>query len=106
MFWVTKGRRGRRRDNVSNQAKAKALIKEGGGVPGNKISIEYNTDGGHKDWVDAVCNSIRQATGVDCVGDPKVDFQADLKARDAKQVKSIYRSGWVLDYPVKVQLPP
>ncbi|WP_327369664.1 peptide ABC transporter substrate-binding protein [Streptomyces sp. NBC_01217] len=81
-------------------AKAKALIKEGGGVPGNKISIQYNTDGGHKDWVDAVCNSIRQATGVDCVGDAKVDFQADLKARDAKQVKSIYRSGWVLDYPV------
>jgi oligopeptide transport system substrate-binding protein len=37
---------------------------------------------------------------VDCVGDAKADFQTDLKARDAKQVKSIYRSGWVLDYPV------
>jgi oligopeptide transport system substrate-binding protein len=81
-------------------AKAKSLIKAGGGVPGNKIYIQYNTDGGHKDWVDAVCNSIRNATGVDCVGDAKADFQTDLKTRDSHQVKSIYRSGWVLDYPV------
>lgn len=81
-------------------AKAKALIKEGGGVPGNKISIQYNADGGHKEWVDAVCNSIRQATGVECTGDSKPDFQADLDVRDARKVKSFYRSGWVLDYPV------
>ncbi|AGP55244.1 peptide ABC transporter substrate-binding protein [Streptomyces rapamycinicus] len=81
-------------------AKAKALIKEGGGVPGNKISIQYNADQDHKPWVDAVCNSIRKATGVDCTGDSKPDFQADLNARDKHQVKSMYRGGWVLDYPV------
>jgi oligopeptide transport system substrate-binding protein len=103
--WVAKGVLGYKAGAAGdittyNPTKAKALIKEGGGVPGNKIYIQYNTDGGHKDWVDAVCNSIRTATGVDCVGDAKADFQTDLKARDAKQVKSIYRSGWVLDYPV------
>ncbi|MFJ1899201.1 MULTISPECIES: ABC transporter substrate-binding protein [unclassified Streptomyces] len=81
-------------------AKAKALIKEGGGVPGNKISIQFNADQDHKPWVDAVCNSIRKATGVECTGDSKPDFQADLNARDNKQVKSMYRGGWVLDYPV------
>ncbi|MEV6396849.1 ABC transporter substrate-binding protein [Streptomyces sp. NPDC051907] len=81
-------------------AKAKALIKEGGGVPGNKISIQFNADQPHKPWVDAVCNSIRQSTGVECIGDSKPDFQADLNARDNKQVKSMYRGGWVLDYPV------
>ncbi|MEV6173352.1 ABC transporter substrate-binding protein [Streptomyces sp. NPDC051954] len=80
-------------------AKAKALIKEGGGVPGNKISIQFNADGGHKEWVEAVCGSITKATGVACTGDSKADFQADLDARDAKEVKSMYRSGWVLDYP-------
>ncbi|KIF76526.1 peptide ABC transporter substrate-binding protein [Streptomyces sp. 150FB] len=80
-------------------AKAKALIKAGGGVPGNKITVQYNADGGHKEWVDAVCNSIRQATGVDCTGDSKPDFQTDTQIRDAHQVKSFYRSGWVLDYP-------
>ncbi|MFB6717104.1 MULTISPECIES: ABC transporter substrate-binding protein [unclassified Streptomyces] len=81
-------------------AKAKALIKEGGGVPGNKISIQYNADQPHKAWVDAVCNSIRQATDVECVGDSKPDFATDLNARDGKKVKSMYRGGWVLDYPV------
>jgi oligopeptide transport system substrate-binding protein len=80
-------------------AKAKKLIQEGGGVPGNKISIQFNADGGHKEWVEAVCGSITKATGVACTGDSKADFQADLQARDAQEVKSMYRSGWVLDYP-------
>jgi oligopeptide transport system substrate-binding protein len=50
--------------------------------------------------VEAVCNSITNATGVKCAGDSKADFQADLNARDAQQVKSMYRSGWVLDFPM------
>lgn len=83
-------------------AKAKKLIKEGGGVPGNKIWIQYNTDGGHKEWVTAVCESIRNATGVDCVGDPKPDFATDLEARDNNEVKSMYRGGWVADYPINI----
>ncbi|MEU5367270.1 ABC transporter substrate-binding protein [Streptomyces sp. NPDC005925] len=83
-------------------AKAKKLIKEGGGVPGNKFTIQYNSDGGHKEWVTAVCESIRKATGVDCVGDPKPDFATDLEARDNNEVKGMYRGGWVADYPVNV----
>lgn len=85
-----------------NPAKAKKLIKEGGGVPGNKLSIQFNADGGHKEWVTAVCASIKKATGITCVGDSKPDFQTDLDARDAKQVKSFYRGGWVGDYPLNV----
>ena len=103
--WVAKGVLGFQEDGGAGVTKfdpaaAKDLIKAGGGVPNNKISIQYNADGGHKEWVDAVCNSITQATTVQCVGDGKPDFQADLTARKTKQVKSIYRSGWVLDYPV------
>ncbi|NML52858.1 ABC transporter substrate-binding protein [Streptomyces sp. R302] len=85
-----------------NPEKAKKLIAEGGGVPDNKLYIQYNTDGGHKEWVTAVCESIRRATDVDCVGDPKPDFPTDLEARDNNQVKSMYRGGWVADYPVNV----
>ncbi|MEV7674811.1 peptide ABC transporter substrate-binding protein [Streptomyces sp. NPDC000963] len=102
--WVAKGVLGYQPNAVDvtkfDPTKAKELIKAGGGVPGNKISIQFNADGGHKEWVDAVCNSITQSTGVACVGDGKPDFQADLTARKTKQVKSFYRSGWVLDYPV------
>ncbi|GAA0651643.1 ABC transporter substrate-binding protein [Streptomyces thermocarboxydovorans] len=85
-----------------NPDKAKQLIKEGGGVPGNKIFIQFNADGGHKEWVEAVCNSIRKATGVECAGDSKPDFQTDLDTRDAHKVKSMYRGGWVQDYPLNV----
>ncbi|WP_137993540.1 peptide ABC transporter substrate-binding protein [Streptomyces vilmorinianum] len=102
--WVAKGVLGYQPNAVEvtkfDPAKAKELIKAGGGVPNNEIFIQFNADGGHKEWVDAVCNSITQATQVKCTGDSKPDFQADLTARKSKQVKSIYRSGWVLDYPV------
>ncbi|MFF4651342.1 ABC transporter substrate-binding protein [Streptomyces sp. NPDC001380] len=81
-------------------AKAKELIKQGGGVPGNKITILYNADGSHKEWVDAVCNSIRQATGVDCTGDPKPDFKTARDIITQKKVTSLMRSGWVQDYPL------
>ncbi|MDL5203606.1 ABC transporter substrate-binding protein [Streptomyces sp. ALI-76-A] len=102
--WVAKGVTGYQADLGTDifkydPAKAKQLIQEGGGVPGNKISIQFNADGGHKEWVEAVCGSITKAVGVACTGDSKADFQADLQAREAKEVKSLYRSGWVLDYP-------
>ncbi|MEH0418775.1 peptide ABC transporter substrate-binding protein [Streptomyces sp. B21-083] len=103
--WVAKGVLGYEPDAAGDVTKydpaaAKALIKEGGGVPGNAITIQFNADGGHKEWVEAVCNSITNATGVKCSGDSKADFQADLQARKAKEVKSFYRSGWVLDFPM------
>ncbi|MFF3006300.1 ABC transporter substrate-binding protein [Kitasatospora sp. NPDC057940] len=81
-------------------AKAKQLIAEGNGVPGNKITILYNSDGGHKEWVDAVCNSIRQATGVECLGDPKPDFKTSRDLVTKRQVASMMRTGWVQDYPL------
>ncbi|MFG2500447.1 ABC transporter substrate-binding protein [Streptomyces sp. NPDC048441] len=102
--WVAKGVKGYKADACGefckfNPKKAKQFVKDGGGVPGNKISIQYNADQPHKGWVTAVCNSITKSTGVKCVGDPKTDFQADTEVRDKKQVKAMYRSGWVLDYP-------
>ncbi|MGW4647519.1 peptide ABC transporter substrate-binding protein [Kitasatospora sp. NPDC004289] len=81
-------------------AKAKQLITEGGGVPGNKLTITYNADGGHKEWVDAVCNSIRQSTGVDCVGDPKTDFKTARAAITGHTINGAFRTGWVQDYPL------
>ncbi|MFF0741381.1 ABC transporter substrate-binding protein [Streptomyces sp. NPDC004111] len=102
--WVAKGVKGYQENACGeyctfNPTKAKQLITEGGGVPGGKISIQYNADQPHKGWVTAVCNDIVKNTGVQCVGDPVTDFQADTEIRDQKKVKSIYRSGWVLDYP-------
>ncbi|MFJ1752171.1 ABC transporter substrate-binding protein [Kitasatospora sp. NPDC088134] len=83
-----------------NPDKAKQLIQQGGGVPGNAIKITYNADGGHKEWVDAVCNSIRQATGVNCAGDPKTDFKTARAAITGHQINGLFRTGWVQDYPL------
>ncbi|MFD0278885.1 ABC transporter substrate-binding protein [Kitasatospora sp. NPDC127111] len=83
-----------------NPDKAKQLIAQGGGVPNNKLTITYNADGGHKEWVDAVCNSIRQSTGVECVGDPKPDFKTARAAITGHQINGMFRTGWVQDYPL------
>ncbi|GAA2806608.1 ABC transporter substrate-binding protein [Kitasatospora paracochleata] len=83
-----------------NPTMAKQLIQQGGGVPGNSLKITYNADGGHKEWVDAVCNNIRQNTGVDCVGDPKTDFKTARAAITGHTINGAFRTGWVQDYPL------
>ncbi|KDN83300.1 peptide ABC transporter substrate-binding protein [Kitasatospora cheerisanensis] len=103
--WVAEGVEGYKSGTCGdfctyNADKAKQLIQEGGGVPGNSIKITYNADGGHKEWVDAVCNSIRQATGVNCAGDPKTDFKTARAAITGHQINGLFRTGWVQDYPL------
>ncbi len=82
-----------------NPDKAKALYKESGGLPGNAMSIAYNADGGHADWVDAVCNSIKNTLGVKCTGNPSPLFADFRKTVTAKQETSAFRTGWQMDYP-------
>ncbi|MEV5505862.1 peptide ABC transporter substrate-binding protein [Streptomyces orinoci] len=80
-------------------AKAKELIKQGGGVPGNKLVITYNADGANKEWVDAVCNDIRQNAGVECVTDPKATFQESRQLITDKKLSNPFRMAWVMDFP-------
>lgn len=82
-----------------NPAKAKQLVQEAGGANAS-ITVLYNADGGHKEWVTAVCANITQNTGVKCEGDAKADFKTVLDVRTNKKVQSLYRSGWVQDYPL------
>jgi ABC-type oligopeptide transport system substrate-binding subunit len=83
--------------------RAKQLVREGGGLPGGKITISYNADtGSHKDWVDAVCNSINNALGDNnaCVGAPVGTF-ADFRSKITdKQMSDPFRAGWQMDYPL------
>jgi oligopeptide transport system substrate-binding protein len=80
-------------------AAAKALWTRAGGVPGNKILLYYNADGGHKDWVDAVCNQLKANLGVDCQGTPVAQF-ADLRNQaHAHSLQGFLRGAWAFDYP-------
>lgn len=78
--------------------KAKKLLKEGGGYEG-KLTLTYNGDGGHKEWTEAVCNSIKNAIGINCVATPSVDFKTMLTELGNDELKGLFRMGWVMDYP-------
>ncbi|MEU8654427.1 ABC transporter substrate-binding protein [Streptomyces sp. NPDC048737] len=84
-------------------AAAKKLIQEGGGLPGGQVKITYNADtGSHKQWVDAVCNSINNALGNDkaCVGNPVGTF-ADFRSQIGdRKMAGPFRAGWQMDYPL------
>ena len=78
--------------------KAKQLLEEGGGYDG-KLTLTYNGDGGHKEWTEAVCNSVNKAIGIDCVATPAVDFKTMLTKLGEDELKGMFRMGWVMDYP-------
>ncbi|MFJ2827635.1 ABC transporter substrate-binding protein [Streptomyces sp. NPDC087263] len=86
-----------------NPTEAKKLIEEGGGLPGGQIKISYNADtGSHKEWVDAVCNSVNNAMGNDkaCVGNPVGTF-ADFRSQiTSDKMSGPFRAGWQMDYPL------
>ncbi|WP_407550109.1 ABC transporter substrate-binding protein [Streptomyces sp. Pv4-95] len=86
-----------------NADEAKKLIKEGGGLPGGKMTISYNADtGSHKDWVDAICNSINNSLDSDnaCVG-ALVGTFADFRNKiTAQRMTGPFRAGWQMDYPL------
>ncbi|MEU6147036.1 ABC transporter substrate-binding protein [Streptomyces sp. NPDC047081] len=82
---------------------AKKLIQEGGGLPGGQVKITYNADtGSHKEWVDAVCNSINNALGNDkaCVGNPVGTFADFRNQITEKKMSGPFRAGWQMDYPL------
>ncbi|MER6425801.1 ABC transporter substrate-binding protein [Streptomyces sp. NPDC001137] len=86
-----------------NPSEAKKLVQEGGGLPGGQVKISYNADtGSHKEWVDAVCNSINNALGNDkaCVGNPVGTF-ADFRNQIGQhKMTGPFRAGWQMDYPL------
>ncbi|WP_167157229.1 MULTISPECIES: peptide ABC transporter substrate-binding protein [Streptomyces] len=86
-----------------NPTEAKKLIADGGGIPGGQLKISYNADtGSHKEWVDAVCNSINNALGNDraCVGGPVGTF-ADFRSQITQsKMSGPFRAGWQMDYPL------
>ncbi|MEU6590439.1 ABC transporter substrate-binding protein [Streptomyces sp. NPDC046881] len=83
--------------------RAKQLIKEGGGIPGGRLSITYNADSGsHREWIDAVCNSVNNALGDDkaCVGNPVGTFADFRNQLGRHKMTGPFRAGWQMDYPL------
>ena len=78
---------------------AKQLWDEAGGVEGNKISIWFNNDGGHEQWVKAMAQGWKNDLGVDFEFKSQ-PFTPYLKALGTQsEVDGPYRLGWLPDYP-------
>ena len=83
---------------VFDADKAKAALDAAGGFTGT-LTIGYNADGGHKEWVDATCISITNALGIDCQGKPYVDFATFRADINDRKMTGAFRTGWQMDYP-------
>lgn len=80
-----------------NPQMAKQYLKKSGFT--GKLTIASNSDGGHKEWIEAVCGSIRNTLGIDCNFAPATNFGAFRQQVNADKMTGPYRSGWVADYP-------
>lgn len=63
------------------------------------FQISYNADSSHKDWVDAVSNSIKNTLGIDASGAPVATFDEFRESITTRQIQTAFRTGWQADYP-------
>lgn len=101
--WVSPGVDGFKADTCGDSCKfdaaaAKKAFDEAGGYEGT-LTMTYNADSPNKAWSEAVCNSIKNTLGVECVAVPTVDFATFNKKIDANELKGIFRGAWQADYP-------
>ena len=78
--------------------KARQLYIAAGGPA--RISIAYNSDGGHKAWVDAMCNQITASLGITCTPVAEAKFSDLLTKVQNKDPVGLIRQSWVMDYPL------
>ncbi|WP_026316360.1 peptide ABC transporter substrate-binding protein [Actinokineospora enzanensis] len=80
-----------------NPAKAKeSLDKSGYHGP---ITLIANADGGHKEWMTAACNSIKNTLGLDCTYQPIPTFGETRTLIDDRKMTGLFRASWIADYP-------
>ncbi|TCO58448.1 peptide ABC transporter substrate-binding protein [Actinocrispum wychmicini] len=78
-------------------AKAKALWDKTGFQ--GKVTITSNADGGRKEPLEAACNSIKNALGVECEFVPATNFGQYRQVVNAGKLTGLGRSDWSADYP-------
>ncbi|MER5873489.1 ABC transporter substrate-binding protein [Streptomyces sp. NPDC002044] len=82
-----------------NPTKAKELYTQAGGVPGGKIELGYNADGGHKEWIEAVANQLKANLGIEVTAKPFTKFGDMLTELGDQKYKGAFRMAWSMDYP-------
>jgi peptide/nickel transport system substrate-binding protein/oligopeptide transport system substrate-binding protein len=76
---------------------AKAAYRAAGGP--TTLRITYNTDGGHRRWVEATCAQLAANLGVTCTPAAEPTFDALLTKVRGQQPVGMFRMTWFMDYP-------
>ncbi|NSC23694.1 ABC transporter substrate-binding protein [Streptomyces albus subsp. chlorinus] len=82
---------------------ARKLIKQGGGLPGGRITLTSNVDtGSHRQWMEAVCNSVNRTLRKNnaCTVNPVPTFSEFRSDITDRKMKGMFRTGWQMDYPL------
>lgn len=84
-----------------DEARAQELWAEAEGIKPfeGAFTLAYNADGGHQEWVDAVCNSVRNVLEIEAEGTSYPDFKSLRDDVTNRTIEGAFRTGWQADYP-------
>ncbi|MET7967956.1 ABC transporter substrate-binding protein [Micromonospora sp. NPDC005305] len=77
---------------------AKRLLQQAGGFQG-KLTLSYNADASHKEWMEAVAQQIKTNLGIDAVAVGVPTFAVFRANINSYKMTGMYRAGWQQDYP-------
>jgi ABC-type oligopeptide transport system substrate-binding subunit len=82
----------------SDVARAKQLAAQAGLSPGTRLSLMFNSDGGHEEWAQRVSFQLEKHLGleVDLQAFPSGEYDERKKAKDAQ---GLFFGSWKADYP-------
>ncbi|MDO5032882.1 ABC transporter substrate-binding protein [Corynebacterium sp.] len=63
------------------------------------FTVAYNSDGGHKEWVDAVVNFVRNSLEIEAEPAPYPDFKSLRDEVTNHTITGAFRTGWQAVYP-------
>ena len=79
-------------------AAAKAALAEAGGFTGELV-LFYNADASHKEWMEAVAQSIKTNLGINARAEGVPTFAVFRQQINDRKMTGPYRAGWQQDYP-------
>ena len=84
-----------------NPSKAKELWAKANAISpwSGEFGIAYNADGTAKNWVEAICNYVKNTLDIDAESIAMSTSDEFLSNVDSGKMTSAYRSGWGPDYP-------
>jgi oligopeptide transport system substrate-binding protein len=77
---------------------AKSELAAAGGFKGDMV-FYYNADSSHKEWMEAVANSVKNTLGINARAEGVPTFAVFRQQIQAHSMKGPYRAAWQQDYP-------